>query len=177
MKQQLAAAGERDGEHFRFAPPVGLLAIAVGLACLVHAVIAALGVRTWSTIIARLQHLFAERRILEQVAEQSSGALAFVALALLPDVAILAPIVAGAAVGASALAAPLAFLLFHPEFDIVRASACLERLSWHAGERRHAAPRLLVGDNSPKPVRHAHHALAAAQARRTPADVRKTCAT
>ena len=70
-KQHLAAAGEGYGEHFRFATTVGLLAVAAGLACLIHALVPALCTRTCSTIIARLQSLFAERRMLEQVAEHS----------------------------------------------------------------------------------------------------------
>lgn len=126
-KQHLAAATEGYGEHFRFATTVGLLAIAAGLACLVHAMIPALCTRTCSTIIARLQTLFPERRLLEQVAQQSSGAITFVRLLLLSAVVAAAPILAGAsvvlgmAIGALAFAIPLAFLLSNPELDSVDA--------------------------------------------------------
>lgn len=128
-KQHLAAAGEGYGEHFRFATTVGLLAIAAGLACLVHALIPALCTRTCSTIIARLQSLFAERRMLEQVAEQSSGAVTFVGLIVLSGGVAAAQHVVGAniamaaAVGALAFAIPPAFLLSNPELRSVRAGA------------------------------------------------------
>ena len=128
-KQHLAAAGEGYGEHFRFATTVGLLAIAAGLSCLVHALVPALCTRTCSTIIARLQFLFADRRHLEEVAQQSSGAITFVGLILLSAVAAAAPVLGaesfalGVMIGASAFAIPLAFLLSNPQLDSVHAVA------------------------------------------------------
>src|SRR4051812_34478526 len=94
-KQHLAAAGESYGEHFRFAFTVGLLSIAAGLACLIHALVPALCTRTCSTIVGRLQQLFGERRMIEQVTKQSSGALTFVGLLLLSIVVTAAPLASG----------------------------------------------------------------------------------
>ena len=127
--QHLAAGGETYGEHFRFAITVALLAIAAGLACLIHAFVPALCTRTCSTIVARLQRLFVERCQLEQVAEQSSGAIAFVGLLVLATGAALIPWLGGAnivftlMIAALALAIPSVFLLTKPELDSVRAPA------------------------------------------------------
>lgn len=95
-EQHLTAAGEGYGEHFGFAATVGLMAIAAGLACMVRAPIPALCARTRSTIVARLLTLFAQRRMLDQVAEQSSDALTFVGLLRLSGVAPATPIFVGA---------------------------------------------------------------------------------
>lgn len=126
-RQHLAIAGESYAEHFRFAITVGSLAIAAGLACLIHALVPALCTRTCSTIIARLQRLFVERRILDEVAQQSSGAITFVGLLALSGAVAVAPAISGASfvlgliVGTLAFAIPLAFLLSNPELDSVDA--------------------------------------------------------
>lgn len=122
-RQHRAIAGESYSEHFRFATTVGWLAITGGLACLVHALIAA----PCSTIIARLHSVFAERRILKQVAQQSSGAITFVGLLSLA-VAVApaakgASVVFGLIVGALVFAISLAFLLSDPELDSIDALA------------------------------------------------------
>ena len=128
-KQHFATAGEGNGEHFRFAASVRQPAIAVGQARLVHVMIPALGIRICSAILAWLQTLFAERFLLEQVAQQSFGAITLVGLVLSSGVVAAAPIlsgksfVLGVAVGASAFAIPFAFLLSNPELDSGRTAA------------------------------------------------------
>lgn len=82
-REHLAAAGERYFEHFRFASTVGLLAIAAGLACLIHAFIPALCTRTASRTIGSLSRLFERRDLLPEIQEQSLEATAFVILLML----------------------------------------------------------------------------------------------
>lgn len=125
-RQHLAAVGESYGEHFRFAFTVAMLAVAAGLACLIHAFIPALCTRTCSTIVARLERLFAERGQLDQVTEQSSGAIAFVGLLALAAAVSIIPLIGGAqnllaiVVAALAFAIALTFLVTNPELDSVR---------------------------------------------------------
>ncbi|WP_324808177.1 DUF6356 family protein [Sphingomonas sp. LY29] len=87
-KQHLSAAGERYGEHFRFATTVGCLAVAAGIACLLHAVIPALCTGTCSRIIRRLNVLFDERERLSEISDESSDAIAFVVLLGLATIAV-----------------------------------------------------------------------------------------
>ncbi len=88
-KQHLAAAGERYGEHFRFATTVGCLAIAAGIACLIHAVIPALCTGTCSRIVRRLTILFDQRDRLTEVQNESSEAIGFVVLLGLATIAVI----------------------------------------------------------------------------------------
>lgn len=126
-KRHLAAAGETYSEHFRFAMTVAVLTIAAGLACLIHALVPGLCTRTCSTIITRLNHLFAERDALAQVRRQSSGALTFVGLLALGAAMTFVLAMGGAGfaggllVGSLAFAIPLTFLLSNPELDEVAA--------------------------------------------------------
>lgn len=78
--EHLAAAGETYFEHLRFASTVGLLAIAAGLACLIHSLVPALCTRTASRTIGLLSRLFEQRDLLPEIEEQSREATAFVIL-------------------------------------------------------------------------------------------------
>ncbi len=79
-RDHLEAAGEHYFEHLRFASTVGLLAIAAGLACLIHALVPALCTRTASRTIGQLSNLFERRDLLDEIQEQSREATAFVML-------------------------------------------------------------------------------------------------
>jgi hypothetical protein len=76
----LANAGESYGEHLRFAATVGLLAVAAGLACVVHAIIPALCQRTASRTIGLIGQLFDRRDLLIEVQDRSIEVIAFVVL-------------------------------------------------------------------------------------------------
>ena len=93
----LAEAGESYFEHLRFAGGVGLMLIAAGLACVLHALIPACCTKTASATIARLNQLFQDRGELDDALDQVSGALTLVGLIALalPCTAIL--LVAGSA--------------------------------------------------------------------------------
>jgi hypothetical protein len=90
-KDHLAAAGEAYFEHFRFASTVGLMAIAAGLACIIHAVVPALCTRTASRTIASLGRLLERREMLREIAEEASEAIAFAGLLILA-VVVAAPL-------------------------------------------------------------------------------------
>lgn len=85
----LAEVGETYFEHMRFALIVGALTIGAGLACSLHAVIPALCPKTCSRTVGLLQKLFADRRLLPEVVEQSSGVILFVVLVLVSVVTAL----------------------------------------------------------------------------------------
>jgi hypothetical protein len=82
----LAAAGESYLEHFSFASTVGLMAIAAGLACIIHAIVPALCTRTASRTIASLGRLLERREMLDEIAEEASEAIAFAGLLVLAAV-------------------------------------------------------------------------------------------
>lgn len=56
-RAHLQAAGESYWQHFRFATTFGLLAMAAGIAALIHAVIPAACTSTASLIVRHLGHL------------------------------------------------------------------------------------------------------------------------
>ena len=121
-REHLAAAGEGYFEHLRFASTIGLLAIAAGLACLIHALIPALCTRTCSLTIGRLRTLFDDRRTLPTVAAQTSGAITFVGLLVFAAVIAAvqltySPYVIGVPLALLALGIPAAFLLSNRELD------------------------------------------------------------
>lgn len=156
-RQHLAAAGKGNGEHLGFAATAGRLAIAPDLAGLSHPLMPALRTRTCSVIITRLQRLFGERGLVEQVTQQAAGALALVRLVQLAFLATAGPVLCGA--GAQ-LGTPFGLLAFtvpltvgaNVEVDNIRALAWEEWLTRTLGEWRNAKPRLMLGNNSPFPA-------------------------
>ena len=122
-KAHLMAADERYFEHMRFASTVGLLTIAAGLACLIHALVPALCTRTASRTVGRLAQLFERRELLGEVEEQSLEATAFVMLLALatavsaPLWLMDVPVVLRVAYTALAFALPLTLLLSNRELD------------------------------------------------------------
>jgi len=122
-KQHLIEAGESYFEHLGFAATVGLMALAAGLACLIHALIPALCTRTASRTIGLLNQLLADRGRVSEIRDQSIEAIAFAALivaaATIPFVLLLtaAPVPLHATYGAMALALPITLLLSNPELE------------------------------------------------------------
>ena len=122
-KQHLIEAGESYFEHLGFAATVGLMALAAGLACLIHALIPALCTCTASRTIGLLNQLLADRGRVSEIRDQSIEAIAFAALivaaATIPFVLLLtaAPVPLAATYGAMALARPITLLLSNPELE------------------------------------------------------------
>jgi hypothetical protein len=125
-KAHLDEANETYFEHLRFAATVGAMAVAAGLACLIHALIPALCTRTCSLTIGRLRSLFDDRGTLPAITSQTSGAITFVGL--LAFSAIIAavqfaygPVLIGPALALLTLGIPIAFLLSNPELEALAA--------------------------------------------------------
>jgi len=121
-RAHLEEANETYFEHMRFAATVGAMAVAAGLACLIHALIPALCTRTCSLTIGRLRTLFDDRRTLPKVSAQTSGAITFVGLLAFSTIiaavqlAYGAPLI-GPALALLTLGVPTAYLLSNPELD------------------------------------------------------------
>lgn len=122
-RAHLAAAGETYREHFRFARTVGLLSLAAGIACLIHAIVPALCPTTASRTIARINQLLGERRRIDEVDAATSDTRAFVLLLLLSVVTVAPLWVLPAAIElrvaytALAFALPLTLLLTNPDLQ------------------------------------------------------------
>ncbi len=128
-KQHLDDAGEGYFEHLAFAATIGLMALAAGLACLVHAAIPGFCTRTASRTIGLLNQLLADRRRVAEIRDQSIEAIAFAALivaaSLIPFALMLssAPAALALAYGALAFALPITLLLSNPELEATPATA------------------------------------------------------
>jgi hypothetical protein len=128
-KQHLSEAGEGYFEHLAFAATIGLMAVAAGLACLIHALVPGLCTRTASRTIGLLNELLADRRRVGEIRDQSIEAIAFAALivsaSLIPLVLMLtsAPAALALAYGALAFALPVTLLLSNPELESELATA------------------------------------------------------
>lgn len=124
-RDHLVEAGEDHWQHLRFAMTVGLLAIAAGLACMIHAIIPALCQRTCSRTISQLHQLFRSRGKWREVQQDGSGALIFVMLIMLAGTTSFLPLISGAPSVVTILMAGLAFsipatlLLTNPDLEAV----------------------------------------------------------
>ena len=125
-RAHLEAANETYFQHMRFAATVGAMAVAAGLACLIHALIPALCTRTCSVTVGRLRTVFDDRRALPAIIAQASGVITFVCL--LAFSAIIAAVqfaygafLIGPALALLTLGIPAAFLLSNPELEAVTA--------------------------------------------------------
>jgi hypothetical protein len=122
-REHLAGARESYFEHLRFASTVGLLALAAGIACLIHAIVPALCTGTASRTIGSLSRLFAQRDLLPEIQEQSLEATAFVVLLMLAAIASVplwlldVPNVLRFTYTALAFALPATLLLSNSELD------------------------------------------------------------
>ena len=122
-RAHLTAAGENYGDHFRFAATVGLMTMAAGFACVIHALVPALCQRTASRTVGLLSQLFTRRELLSEVEARSLEAIAFVVLALMAVLISLvlavsaAPLPLKAVYSLLAFALPLTLLLTNHELD------------------------------------------------------------
>jgi len=87
----LGNAGEGYWQHFRFATTFGLLAIAAGLAAILHAFIPGVCTHTASRIVRYLGQLLEDRDSIDAVESEAVEARAFVLLLILAT-AVIAPL-------------------------------------------------------------------------------------
>jgi hypothetical protein len=87
-RAHLRAADERYWRHFRFASTFGLLAMAAGIAALIHAVIPALCTSTASRTVRLLALLADDRGRIDEIEARSVEAKAFVMLLILATIVV-----------------------------------------------------------------------------------------
>jgi Family of unknown function (DUF6356) len=90
-REHLREAGEGYWQHFRFATTFGLLAMAAGIAALIHAFIPAVCTSTASRIVRYLGQLIEDRTKVDVIEREAVEARAFVLLLLLAA-AVVAPL-------------------------------------------------------------------------------------
>ena len=90
-RAHLKTAGETYWQHFRFATTFGLLAMAAGIAALLHAFIPALCTSTASRIVRHLGQLLEDRSKIDALESEAVEAKAFVLLLILAT-AVVAPL-------------------------------------------------------------------------------------
>ena len=90
-REHLRQAGETYWQHFRFATTFGLLAMAAGIAAILHAFIPALCRSTASRIIRHLGQLLEDRTKIDAMESEAIEAKAFVMLLILAT-AVVAPL-------------------------------------------------------------------------------------
>jgi hypothetical protein len=84
----LRAAGEGYWRHFRFASTFGLLAMAAGIAALIHALVPALCTSTASRTVRLLAQLADDRSRIDEIEARSVEAKAFVMLLILATIVV-----------------------------------------------------------------------------------------
>lgn len=90
-RAHLREAGEGYWQHFRFAATFGLLALAAGIAALIHAIIPGMCTHTASRIVRHLGQLIEDRSKIDAVESEAVEARAFVLLLILAT-AVVAPL-------------------------------------------------------------------------------------
>lgn len=110
-REHLQAAGEGYWQHFRFATTFGLLAVAAGIAALIHAVIPAVCTSTASRIVRHLGNLIEDRGMIDVVERDAVEARAFVLLLILASVVVAPLWILDVPTGLRLVYTVLAFLL------------------------------------------------------------------
>ena len=87
-RAHLKSAGESYWQHFRFATTFGLLAMAAGLAAILHAFIPGICTSTASRIVRHLGHLIDDRSQIDAIENEAVEARAFVMLLILATAAV-----------------------------------------------------------------------------------------
>ena len=120
-RSHLRDAGESYWQHFRFATTFGLLAIAAGLAALLHAAVPALCTHTASRMVRHLGQLVEDRSRIDAIEGEAVEARAFVLLLILATAAVAplwligAPLLLKISYTGLAYALPAALMLTNPE--------------------------------------------------------------
>lgn len=87
-RAHLKNAGEGYWQHFRFATTFGLLAMAAGLAAILHAFIPGICTSSASRIVRHLGHLIDDRSQIDAIENEAVEARAFVMLLILATAAV-----------------------------------------------------------------------------------------
>jgi hypothetical protein len=117
----LREAGEGYWQHFRFATNFGLLAVAAGLAAIIHAFVPAMCTHTASRIVRHLGRLLEDRSQIDAVESEAVEARAFVLLLLLATAIVVplwllgAPLTLKISYTVLAYALPATLMLSNPE--------------------------------------------------------------
>ncbi|HXG82381.1 MAG TPA: DUF6356 family protein [Sphingomicrobium sp.] len=120
-RAHLRDAGESYWQHLRFATTFGLLAIAAGLAALLHAIIPGVCTHTASRMVRHLGQLLEDRSKIDAVESEAVEARAFVLLLILATAIAVplwllgAPMTLKLAYTVLAYALPAALMFTNPE--------------------------------------------------------------
>ena len=120
-RSHLRDAGEGYWQHFRFATTFGLLAIAAGLAAIIHAFVPAMCTHTASRIVRHLGQLLEDRSKIDAIESEAVEARAFVLLLIMATAVVVplwllgAPIALRIAYTVLAYALPAALMFTNPE--------------------------------------------------------------
>jgi hypothetical protein len=87
-RAHLHEAGETYWQHFRFATTFGLLAMAAGIAALVHAIVPGMCTSTASRIIRHLGQLIEDRSKIDAIETEAVEAKAFALLLILATMVV-----------------------------------------------------------------------------------------
>lgn len=79
-RQHLIEASETYFQHLLFAASVGLMLVAAGMACVIHAIVPAFCEKTASRTVQRLTTLFNDRGGLRGALDDTSGAMTLLGL-------------------------------------------------------------------------------------------------
>ena len=120
-RSHLRDAGEGYWQHFRFATTFGLLAMAAGLAAIIHAFVPAMCTQTASRIVRHLGQLLEDRSKIDAIESEAVEARAFVLLLILATAAVAplwllgAPLALKLSYTVLAYALPAALMFTNPE--------------------------------------------------------------
>ena len=123
-KSHLQHAGESYWQHWRFATTFGLLAIAAGLAAIIHAIVPAACTQTASRIVRHLALLLEDRSRIDALESEAVEARAFVLLLILATAVVAplwllgAPLMLKLAYSLLAYALPAALMFTNPELIV-----------------------------------------------------------
>ena len=128
-RAHLRDAGETYFHHFRFATTFGLLAMAAGLAAILHAFIPGICTHTASRIVRHLGNLLEDRSRIDAVESEAVEARAFVLLLILATLVVAplwilaAPMTLRIAYTVLAFALPAALMFSNPELVSTKEAA------------------------------------------------------
>lgn len=120
-REHLRGAGEGYWQHFRFATTFGLLAVAAGIAALLHAFVPGVCTSTASRIVRHLGQLLEDRNNIDAVESEAIEAKAFALLLILAAMVVAplwildAPTSLRLAYTVLAFAMPAALMISNPE--------------------------------------------------------------
>lgn len=128
-RTHLREAGEGYWHHFRFATTFGLLAMAAGLAAILHAFIPGICTHTASRIVRHLGQLLDDRSRIDAIESEAVEARAFVLLLILATLVVAplwilnAPMTLRIAYTVLAFALPAALMFSNPELISTKEAA------------------------------------------------------